>query len=346
MSYIRNLIADVNETHIGLGNLVAVCQIIIKARKMALIVSPSGCGKSAAMDFSTSLCRDVIAPDRLSMAGLASLADRLNDYDSTIVVDDISTTGTDYARTKIIGVLVALCYTHHVQSFMQGSEYEINNFQGSALVGVQPVWLRELMLTGEWEGSIQDKCLRYYHLVRPTVPNLSKPVAQIENGLPFSDVKDFTPDSENIHWQRLTQLGIMQWSKARCRQHLQDYLKAVAALEGRDIVNVDDYEILEILLRPMAYETISVVKTDFEGEKRLNNNLIALIAEYNTYQGQFSLGQVAMDYKLTVDHCYKIMKGQSQYWEQISKSPTIYKPSKNFATTLKKYKLEFSENGK
>lgn len=340
MSYLQNLINDINTTHAGLGNLVAMCQIIIKSRKMALIVSPSGCGKSVAMEFSASTQKDTLLPDRLSMAGLKNLVERLNDFDSTIVVDDISTTGTDYARVAIIGTLIALCYTHHVESYMVGSEYEINNFQGSALVGIQPVWLKNLMLLPEWESSVQDKCLRYYHLMRPVSPNLVHPSAQLESGIDFELVKDFSPDTENIHWQKLIQLGIMQWSKARCKQHLIDYLKAISALENREIVNFDDYEILETLLRPMAFETIAVAKNDLEGEKKLNNNLLALITEYNTYNGQFSLGQVAMDYKLTLDHCYKIMKGQGVYWEQISKSPTIYKPSKNFMTTLKKYRLE------
>jgi hypothetical protein len=344
MSYVRNLIDDVNASHIGLGNLVAVCQIILKAKKMALIVSPSGCGKSVAMDFSTIGLKNKIAPDRLSMAGLKGLEKALNDFEGAIVVDDISTTGTDYARIAIIGVLVALVYTHHVESFMVGSEYDIQNFNGSALVGVQPVWLKNLMLDGQWEGSIQDKCLRYYHLVRPTSPNLILPSAQIESGIEFNLVRDFTPDVENIYWKKLVQLGIMQWSKARCKQHLIDYLKAISALEGRDVVEADDYEVLENLLRPMAFETIATVKYDFEGEKKLDNNLLALVTEYNTYRGQFSLAQVAMDYKLTVDHCYKIMKGQSLYWEQISKSPTIYKPSKSFIETLKKYKLEIEND--
>jgi len=133
------------------------------------------------------------------------------------------------------------------------------------------------------------------------------------------------------------------WSRARAREHLIDYLKAIAALENRKEVKPLDYELLAGLLRPMALETISITKEQLEGERSLNNNLLALLTEYYSYGGQFSLAHVAMDYKLSVQQVYKIMAKQNGYWQQIGKTPSVYEPSKALVAILEKYKLEFEK---
>ena len=45
MGYILSLINDIDKTHKNLGNLIAVLHIASKARKLVLVISPSGCGK-------------------------------------------------------------------------------------------------------------------------------------------------------------------------------------------------------------------------------------------------------------------------------------------------------------
>lgn len=338
--YLQNLIAEVNKTHTGLGELIAVCQLVVTARKMLLIVSPSGCGKSRAMDyvakaFSTNTWR----PDSVSRAGLGVKADQLKDFQGVIVVDDLSTTQTPYARASTLSTLVALTYTHRVESDMLNSTYVIENFYGSALVGIQPVIERELLLAPEWEGTIKDKVLRYYHLHRPVVPNLHPPDVALQRAT-IDNVDEHEPDTTNPLWQKLVQLGLMQFSRARTKEHLLDYLRASAALDGRRQVESSDYELLEYLFRPLAFEVISVTKDELEGQRELNNNLLALLTEYYTYGGQFSLAQVAIDYQITIQQCYRIMRGEHIYWDEINKSPTIFRPSKMLSTLLKKYDLE------
>lgn len=340
MGNIENLINKVNETHNHLGELTAICQISIKARKLLMVVSPSGCGKSTAMLLAANAYPDILAPDRISLAELGQYVERLSGKEATILIDDMATTGTEYARNMLMTVLTALVYTHHVESAMAGSVYQITNFNGAALVGIQPVLLRELMMSPVWDASIQDKSLRYYYLYRPESPK-DAPALKIHRGLSIDDVNKFEPDKTSIVWQKLFQLGLMQWSKARTRQHLIDYLKAIAALENRNDVIADDYVLLEHLLRPMALEPMSVTKNQLEGERKLNNNLLALLTEYYSYGGKFLLAQAASDYKLPLQKCYEILKEQSEYWEQISKSPSIFKPSKILLATLSKYRLEF-----
>jgi hypothetical protein len=117
-------------------------------------------------------------------------------------------------------------------------------------------------------------------------------------------------------------------------------LKSIAALEHRkDVIN-DDLILLKKLLKPMSVENVIVEKNQLEGDRNLDNNLLALLTEYYTYNGEFYLNNVAQDYKISLSQCYKIMQSQNGNWQQISKSPTIYMPSKKLLNILKLYNLE------
>lgn len=340
MGYIETLIEDVNKTHPTLGELIATLQIAVKAKKLVLVVSPSGCGKSTAMAIIAKNTPNAEMPDRLSISGFAKMEDRLSGFRSVLIVEDLTTTGNDYARKATVTALAALVYTHRIESCMLGVEYLIEDFRGAALVGVQPIMLRELMLAPEWDGSVQDKALRYYHLFRPLQPALFLPLVQMEQGINIEKVKDFEPDLGNADWIKLLALADSQWSRARAREHIQDMLRAIAALENREVVMKEDYSLLLRLLKPMAYENLVVVKEQLEGDRQLDNNLLALLVEYATYGGQFALAQIAQDYKITLSQCYKIMQTQADYWQQISKSPTVYVASKKLESQLKMFDLE------
>lgn len=344
MTYLLSLADRINQTHCGLGDFTAMCVLATKARKLLLAISPSGCGKSTSMDFVGKHLPNALIPDRISAAGLEPLAEKLTGFKSAIIVDDIATTQSEYARKTTVTTLAALCYTHHVYSAMQGSEYEITNFQGSALVGIQPILLKSLMLLPEWDASIQDKSLRYYHLRRPISPRKGIPQVHIDWGMDLDDVVQPELDNSNNElWQSLITLGGSQWSIARTSEHMSDLLKASAALDKRDTVMDCDYETIQHLCAPMAFENIAVKKDDFEGDRFLDNNLCAVLTEYYTYQGEVALGQLAIDYHLSVSQAYKIMETQTENWQQVSKSPTIYTPSKTLLASLKRYGLEYKK---
>ena len=340
MSYIETTIDDINKTHKNLGELIAVLQICVKARKFVLIVSPSGCGKSRSMEYIGKSTPDSWMPTSISIASLANKVEKIDGFRSVICIDDIATIQTPYSRTTTITTLSALCYSHRVEPSMVGFDFCIEDFYGSALVGIQPIMLRELMLFPEWDASIQDKALRYYHLFRPLSPTLKLPDVKLHKGIDIATVKDFEPDINDKHWRKLVALGDNQWSRARTKEHMVDMLKAVSALESRKEVIENDYILLARLLKPMAIENVVVVKEQLEGERYLDNNLLALLAEYYTYGNKFPLAQIALDYKLSISQCYRIMASQNGYWQQISKSPTLYSPSKKLTVLLKSLELE------
>ena len=343
MSYLEDLIEEVNKTHPGLGELVATCQIVVKAKKMMLVVSPSGCGKSTAMRIIGKHTPEAIMPDKFSLTGIHSRVEVLSNFNSVVIVDDMATTETKEARRATITCLVALTYMHRIEICMAYGDYTIDNFNGSALVGIQPYLLRELMYSENWQVNTRDKTLRYYHLKRPIKPNEELLTMKLEYGINIDKVKDFEPNYQDRNWQNLTRLGHCQWSNARVHEHVKAYLKAISALENRVEVVSTDYDLLCRLLAPMAIEQIVTSKEELESPTELNKDLLAMLTEYYTYNNAMSLGQIALDFGLGLSSCRKIMSSQNGYWQQVSKSPTIYKASAELVKVLKHYNLVIKE---
>ena len=342
-NYIDELIKDIDSTHHKLGDLIALCAICVKAHKFVLLVSPSGCGKSTAMDYVSKYTPDSWMPTQLSIASLVNKTDKLTSFRSVIGIDDIATIQTDYARRSTITTLSALCYSHRVEPSMVGFDFCIEDFYGSALVGIQPSIIKDMMIAPEWEASIKDKSLRYYHLYRPLMPSIGIPVVKLKYGnIDIEDV-NFEPDAKNKLWMELYQLGLLQWSRARSKQHMTDLVKSVATFDNRKDVVDSDIKLLIRLLRPMAIETMSINKNQLEGDRIFDNNLVSLLAEYYTYGGEFSLAHIAQDFSLRIAQTYRIMQHQNGNWQQISKSPTIYRPSKHLMEELKELGLEIKK---
>ena len=91
----------------------------------------------------------------------------------------------------------------------------------------------------------------------------------------------------------------------------------------------------------MALEALASHREALEGDNNFDNNLIALLAEYYTYNGEFLLVNLARDFRgISLQQAYKIMAHQNGNWQQIGKSPTIYRPSKKLQKALESYNLE------
>ena len=320
MDYLQSLILSVNKSHSGLGELVAMEQIAIKARKMMLSVSPSGCGKSRATDWVKASTPNMLTQGRLSTAALGSLADALTNFNSCLFIDDLAQSGSDYARNMTVTTLAELCYCGEAHSVMAKSEYDIFGFKGAIIANIQPVLLRNLVIEADWDASVKDKTIRYYHLRRPTKPNLKPPEFTMEWGIDFDKVAE----PKKIP-QSLITLGRCEWSSTRVIQHVTDLLKSVAALNSHEAVTPSDMRLLETLLRPLAIESLVLAKLEFEADRQLDNNALAILTEYYSYGGEFTLSQIADDYSLSEARARAILAGYSELWVDIGTG--IYRPS-------------------
>lgn len=336
MHYLNQVITEVDKTHPHLGNPVAVAMLAVKAKKLLLFVSPRGCGKSRITSFVGLSSQNTLFEDRLSIAGLASLKGDLNGYQGVLVVDDIAKTQTSYARITTLTTLAELVYSHYCISHLQGSNFEIRNFYGAALVNIQPILLKAIVKSAEWEASMMDKSMRYYHLYRPQNPNPEPPGLKLEWGAATADVD--APELKGKLAEELKSIGECQWGLSRLREHIADLLVASAALDKRGEVTLADYRLLVKVLAPMRIESLVTDKQELEAQRYLASNQLAILTEFNTY-GSFTLRQLAGDYHLSEAQCYKIMSRYTKEWEVVSKNPTTYAPTDELRERLKGVKL-------
>ena len=336
MHYLNQVIEEVDKTHPHLGNPVAVAMLAIKAKKLLLIVSPRGCGKSRVTSFVGLSYPNPMLEDRLSVAGLAALGGELNGYQGVLIVDDIAKTQTPYARITTVTTLAELVYSHYCKSHLQGSNFEISDFNGAALVNIQPILLKEIVKSTEWEASMMDKSMRYYHLYRPQEPNPEPPKIELDWGAATADVS--APELKGKLADELKSIGKCQWGLSRLREHIADLLRASAALDRRGKVTLADYRLLTNLLAPMRIESLVTDKQELEAQRYLASNQLAILTEFFTY-GSFTLSQLAGDYHLSQGQCYKIMGRYTKEWVVVSKNPTTYAPTDELRKRLKGVKL-------
>lgn len=333
MHYLDTLSRTVDKTHPHLGNLLVVAMLATKAKKLLLVVSPRGCGKSRVSSFVALSHPKAMLQDRLSAAGLAQIVSDMTNFDGVLVVDDIAKTQTKYARITTVTTIAELVYSHYCISHMSGGSYEIKDFKGAALINIQPVLLRELVRSPEWEASMMDKSMRYYHLHRPQKPNPLPPTIELGWGIDITEVG--LPVLRGKMFRDLMAIGEAQWGLARTEEHIGDLLRASAALDKRNKVLPGDFRLLRRVLAPLQVEELVMDKRAFESKRYLDSNQLAVLTEFVTY-GQFTLRQISRDYKLSQSQCYTIMAKQQADWKVVAMNPTVYAPTDELQERLRK----------
>jgi|TARA_Y100000310_G_scaffold322651_1_gene381931 hypothetical protein len=329
--YLVSVIDSVEATHPGLGELVALELLTVKAGKFLLCIGAHGTGKSVASSFINKHAPASVTIDRLSVAGLASISEELSDFKGSIIVDDIAKSQTVYARTSTVTSIAELVYSHGVSSHMSKLHFEIKNFNGSAIVNIQPVLLRQLSTSPEWEASIADKSIRYYHLRRPLFPVLEPPDLKIKWGLDLEQVK--TPNLDNKPFNSALSAYGGHWTHGRRKEHITDLLKAAAAFDSRATAGRLDIELVTRLLKPLLIEQLVMEKQDFEAKRELKNNKLAILTEFFSY-GNFTLDQLALDYGVSKKQAYKLMKQLNDDWEIKGAKPITYGLSEKLEARL------------
>ncbi|GAH64293.1 unnamed protein product, partial [marine sediment metagenome] len=250
------------ETHIGLGRAITFSVICIKARQCLLLIAPSGCGKSVITDTLAALHPNSFKLLSVTRARLMSYAETFSNFFGVVLMDDMAGAGGTYERKDTISAFCQLCYSHTISKHTMQSDFEIQNFHGAAIMNIQPALLAEVYAYPEWEGLIQEKTLRYYHLYRPVEPVQIMPEVTIDWGIDIDQVNK--PRHDYRLYQTLWNIASLQWSDSRAVEHLDSLLKALAALDGRKNVANSDLQFLLKLMKPMTIERHVFNKTGFE----------------------------------------------------------------------------------
>ena len=322
--YLTEIEDAVNPTHHGLGALAAFTVLAVKARRCALLIAPSGCGKSKVTEWIERQTPGALFWRTGTAAGITDYMDVLNNFRSVVVVDDLAAMGTPYRRENTMMVFADLVYSHRTRIDTGQQHFYVEDFQGGCIIGAQPVVLKDLVKLGGWDGHLHDKTVRYYHLQRPTEVNLANIEIDIEWGIDFEKVAPIDMGNETV--QLLARWLRSQWSIARAMEHTQAFLTAAAALDGREEVNAEDVRVIANLCKPLTLEEYLLFRSDFEAPRTLRNDLYYLILEFASH-GRFTLQDLVDTYKVSQTSARRIMETHNRTWKIIKKSPTTYGPS-------------------
>lgn len=287
----------VNKTHAGLGNLFSFSLMCTKAKKFCIVVAVAGTGKTTALKAATNANpQENIVLDSLTRSGLVKLKDKMNGFEGTFLLSDLGNIDTGYSLKESVKTLVALVYEHGLSKLNAQTELNIEDFQGGALTSGQPVIMQRIINSSDWEAVIQDKTIRYYHLMRPVKVN-NKPIdINADWGIDLDDVSKTIPKSAKV--KDLYRLALDQFGIARAYQHIDDMLRACAALDNRKKVLNKDVDVLTELTKPMRFEKYIISREGFESDKFFMHNDMCLLTEAATYH-KLNKDQIQINYKIT-----------------------------------------------
>jgi len=333
MHYLEEVAKQVDQTHPHLGNLVAFSMVAAKAHMTLIVVCPAGCGKSAASNFLASAYPDARKLDSVTRSGLDALQKEFSYYRGLVVIDDMGKIDTPYSRMATITTFAELCYSHFVEKHTVQTHLRIENFFGSSILNCQPVILRRIVEGSEWEATIQDKTIRYYHLYRPLEANQDAITIKLDWGLDIDGVKMTNLSIDD--YKPLNNAGLVQWSTARVKEHIGNLLKAAASLAKRSKVTSEDAKVLYKLMQPMRVESEVLTKTNFEEGRSLLSNVLALLTEFATYR-EFGYEELQRAYKISEHTAYRLMELNHRSWVLANPEPRLFAPSKEMEKLLKK----------
>lgn len=325
MHKLEEMQVEIERTHEGLGKFLCFNLTAAVAKKCVLNVAVAGIGKSTVTWSIKDLWKkDVYVFDSITRAGLRFISNEMNNFDGVVIIDDLGKVDTKYSRMATVTSFAELCYSHFVRKLTFNMEIRIDNFQGAALMNIQPVLLHRLCEEAEWEAVIRDKTIRYYHFLRPLCPSAELPKIKMSRKKGVKRVKN-TTEVDNLY-KDLIQLGLTQWSYARTIQHIDDLLKATAYIDNRVLVHDNDKEVLLDLLRPMMIERYFMRKYAFESALHFDDNAACLFTELCSFN-PCTLAQVCSDFKITSDMARTILKQVEQYCYVENNSEPIVMPT-------------------
>jgi hypothetical protein len=317
------LIEGVEKTHVSLSRLAIFSALCDIANRAVLVNGIAGTGKSTVANFvGINSTRNVLRPHGITVNGLSVYAKALTQNSYTIICEDLSRSGTDYAQFATVSVLSGLVYSGFVSKHTQSLHLDIHDFTGSALIYTQPLIMRKIVAEPEFESDIRDKCLRYYHLHKPVQPRPEPLNIKISwSSLDRYNVKlELSVESEKF-WKGIIENFKHIVSHARALEHALALIKASAVLNRRDKVTKADLWLVNELTRNFRLEKYLFVKRELEGPRELDVNVLPILTVLRSY-GKRKLSELAFDFQLSERRLYQILENMG-YWVLVN-AKTVY----------------------
>lgn len=323
LSAVRDMSDEVNKRDPGLGDMAVMSALGDIGNRSVLFIGISGTGKSTvAYWVRAHVRRNKIMPHGVTVNGLKAYAEQLDNNSTTIIVEDLSRSGTDYMQINTVAVLSGIVYTSAISKHNATLNLEITGMHGSALVYAQPLIMKKLVRVPEFESDISDKTLRYYHLVKPITPHPEDDPLnpQLTDGKPWGSIDrqkiKYDPMTAVKYWDRIIDNFTCEVSLARAIEHSQALMKASALLNGRESVTEADAWLIEFLSRDFRIEEEIYTKRELEGERYLDPNLLPLLTIMVTYRTP-TVKLISKSFRLQQAQTYEIVK-KLGLWVQLN----------------------------
>lgn len=323
----------VEATHPGLGNLAAMAVVSAKAKQCLIVVAPPGCGKSTVGQWLDKVHPECYVKDSLTRSSLTAYQDLFNGFRGLLVFDDVGKIDTDHSRMQTLVTMAELVHGHFVSKASFQIQIEIDDFQGAAILNIQPNILKKVVEDPTWSSNLADKTLRYYHLNRALSPNRGPIDASVDWGIEIHEVGGV--DEDNDTWRELYSVGAEQWSRPRTVEHIEDLIKATAALGSNPGPDEVDMQVLLELIRPMVIESELLEKKGFGTDATLNANLLYLLVEFASYPS-LTYEMMAQDYHMKPRQVNDILATMKEHWEKIGTNPVRLQPTQDLINLLEK----------
>lgn len=320
--FTQEFITAVEKSHHNLSEATLMSVLCDIGDRTLLMIGISGTGKDTIANYCASLTdRNVIKPHGITVNGLKSYQDQLNSNSTTIIVGDLAKSGSEYMQINTISVLCGIVYDHRIEKHNATLNLEIENVQGAALIYAQPLILKKLVKVPEFESDISDKTVRFYHLFKPTLPNMNP----LNDGKKYKSIDrvpiEWDEQAVGKYWKQTVDNFEMEHSLARAMEHARALMKASALFNGRKKVSEADAWLVYTLSQNFRIEQAIYNKKELEGERQLDANLLPLLTVLATYPKP-TITTLSKAFKLSEVRVYAILKEMGE-WVLLNKKELV-----------------------
>lgn len=315
LAEVKSLQTQIETNDAGLSDLAIMSGLCDIGNRTLLVIGISGTGKSTVAYWIRSrIKRNVIMEHGITTNGLKQYIEQLDNNSTSIIVEDLSRSGSGYMQINTIAVLAGLVYTGEISKHNATLALKITNMRGSALIYGQPLIMKKLVQVPEFESDISDKTLRYYHLVKPSVPRPEADpqhptIAESKGKWESIDRKrvDFDAASAKKYWDKIIDNLTCEVSLARAIEHAQALIKASALMNGRTkTIEADAYLVWALTCNARIEEAI-YSKQSLEGVRYLDEDLLPLLTVLASIKSP-NVKDISKAFRLKQSQTYEILK--------------------------------------